>query len=48
MSYTEIQNDQLHKHKMGRLGLKVGHVKKSGMGQKWDTIAHFWTAVVEW
>lgn len=27
MSHTEVQNDQLCEHEMGRLDLKVGHVK---------------------
>lgn len=31
---------------MGRLDLKAGHVEKPIMGQKWDTITHFWTAPV--
>lgn len=46
MSYNEIQNAPLHKHKMGRLDLKVGHAEKPNMGQKWDTITQFWTAPV--
>ena len=46
MSYTEVQNNQMHKHKIGRTDLKVGHVKKPSRGQKCDTIAHIWTTAV--